>query len=83
MCSAAVVVSCFDSGTVLSLSNTEWSSRLARYFDEGYRSVKAMRALQDYTADYWNALDWISYLMFTLALIAHFIDIGSDRAGVL
>ena len=72
----------FDSGTVSSLTN-ERSFCLERYFNEAHQSVTAMRALQDYTTDYWNALDWISYLMFTLALVAHFIDIGSARAGVL
>jgi hypothetical protein len=42
-----------------------------------------MAALSDYTADYWNALDWISYLLLTVALVAHFIDIGNGRSGNL
>jgi hypothetical protein len=40
-----------------------------------------MAALSDYTADYWNALDWISYLLLTVALIAHFIDVANSNTS--
>eukprot|EP00045_Choanoeca_perplexa_P012322 m.133961 g.133961 ORF g.133961 m.133961 type:complete len:1019 (-) comp15964_c0_seq4:26-3082(-) len=65
------------------IDHTHEYSTDRKYFEETYKSVGSLVALSEYTSDYWNALDWVSYILLTVALIAHLVDIGNGRTKEL